>query len=253
MPLHEADPRQLGPFRLSDRVGASAEGVVYSGRDSRGRRVSVAMLSSGAAADPAARDRFAAAVRGGKGVADPPKVLASSLASPAASWVAVRGGGPRGAEAFLEPVAVAAGASAGAEAAPSYAPYWSAGGNPGPAAAAWSWASVGHRRGAGSPARPGWPVVVALLVALLLIAVVVVAVFLLLQNMSVQASQPPPQPSSGQGSPSAGPSGGSDGPPQPPPQEPTPASSPSGDVPSVDVDEDDYPAGEVPAEPEDQA
>nr|WP_155999464.1 hypothetical protein [Streptomonospora sp. PA3] len=259
--MHEEDPRQLGPFRLSDRVGSSAEGVVYLARDSRGRRVSVAMLSAGAAADPAARDRFAAAVRGGRGVEDPPPVLASSLSSPAASWVAVRRRGSRGAEAYLEPVAAADPHSAGAGRGPSYAPYWAGqAAGAAPAAAAWSWASVGLRRGHGAPGAAGWPVIVALLIALLLFAVLVVALFLLLQNFTMQAGAPPSPPPSGHGSspgpgsgsPSPQPSGESEGPQAPATGRPSPAPSPSA-VPSVDVDEDDYPPGEIPTDPQDQA
>lgn len=282
MSLHDADPRQLGPFRLTDRVGTTPEGVVYRARDSRGRRVSVAMLSSGAAADPAARDRFAAAVRGGTGVTDPPRVLASSLSSPAASWVAVRHSGSRGAEAYLEPVSAGEQDSGAASAAPSYAPYWAERGGT-PAAAAWSWALVGLRRMSGAASaepsraggraprgaasagaamtggaavlrrepgrstRTGWSMAAALLLVLVLLAAVVTAVYLLLHNVTSQAT-PPPQPSSA--------------PPSSPGTEPgtepgtapefTPSSAPSG-VPSVEVDEDDYPPGEVPLDPEGQA
>ncbi|GAA4911956.1 hypothetical protein [Streptomonospora salina] len=284
MSLHEADPRQLGPFRLTERVAATPEGVVYGARDSRGRRVSIAMLSSGAAADPAARDRFAAAVGRGRGLDRPPAVVASSLSSPAASWVAVRHAGGRGAEAYLEPVAAGGDeAERGtAAAAPSYAPYWAESGAT-PAAAAWSWAMVGLRRLSGSyppePARAGaragrgpvpsaavpapaagpppaavrrrawggWPTAAALLVVLLLVAAVVTAVYLLLYNVTAQATPPPPPTPAPESSPDTG-SGTEPG----ATQDPTAPPSPGG-VPSVEVDEDDHPPGEAPAGPEDQA
>ncbi|GAB3440355.1 hypothetical protein GCM10027570_05730 [Streptomonospora sediminis] len=272
MPLHDADPRQLGPFRLSDRAGSGAEGVVYLARDSRGRQVSVAMLSEGASADPAARDRFTAAVRSGTGVADPPKVLAFSLSGRTASWVAVRGGGARGAEAYLEPVAIAGAGSGSAAGAPSYAPHWTGRGATAPASAswapaAWPWAPAGVRRRAGAKAGTSWPVVITLLVALLLFAVLVVMIFLLLQSYSVQAGRPPaqqPQYSPG-GSPppNSSPSPDETGEPTPgqegtsrptaqPTSQPTSGPTPSGGVPTVDLDEEDYPPG-VPLDPEDQA
>ncbi|GAA2731084.1 hypothetical protein [Actinocorallia aurantiaca] len=54
----------LGPFRLTARILSSPAGIVYAALDPAGRQVQVALLTRGAASDPAARDRFAAAVRG---------------------------------------------------------------------------------------------------------------------------------------------------------------------------------------------
>ncbi|RCV47291.1 hypothetical protein DEF23_27050, partial [Marinitenerispora sediminis] len=124
-PLQDCDPRQLGAFRLSERVSESPEGVVYLARDADGRQVSVAVLSHGAAADPAARDRFTAAVAKGTGVPGAPRVLASSAPGGSVAWVATPadgdGGGARAA-AFLRPVGVGGARAAGT---PAYAPYWS--------------------------------------------------------------------------------------------------------------------------------
>ncbi|MBX9387913.1 hypothetical protein ACFPZ0_07790 [Streptomonospora nanhaiensis] len=264
MPLAEDDPRQLGPFRLSERIGSRAEGVVYRGRDARGRAVTVAMLSAGAAADPAARDRFRAAVRKGAGVSGAPRVAGSNLSGSAAVWVAVREG-QGSAEAFLAPVGMAGADFGAAGAAPSYAPYW-AGRAGRPASSVWSRA-VGLRRGPqgeAAAAHPNWTVVAALLLVLLLFGVLMVVLFLLLQTVAPRAGQtPPPPPSYTPGSqpPTEAPSPTGEGTtpdedgdqPRPTPSAGTPSVSPSGDVPSVELDEDDYPQGGPTLDPGDQA
>jgi hypothetical protein len=61
-PLESADPPQLGPFRLTARLRESPAGIVYLGEDPYGIRVSVAVLTRGAAGDAAARERFQAAI-----------------------------------------------------------------------------------------------------------------------------------------------------------------------------------------------
>ncbi|MDA0563488.1 hypothetical protein LG943_03960 [Streptomonospora sp. S1-112] len=279
MPLAEEDPRQLGPFRLSERVSSRAEGVVYRGSDARGRGVTVAMLSAGAAADPAARDRFRAAVRKGAGVPGAPRVAGSNLTGTAAVWVAVREGQGSGAEAFLAPVGIAGagaagglgaagkgGAGGGAEAAPAYAPYWAGRGGR-PAGSVWSRA-VGLRRsppGAAAAAHPNWTVVAALLLVLLLFGVLMVVLFLLLQTVAPRAGQspdPPPSFTPGSQPPTEAPTPTGEGTtpdedgdqPLPTPSPGGPSVSPSGsDVPSVELDEDDYPPGGVPMDPDDQA
>lgn len=84
-PLQYGDPVQLGAFRLVDRVGESPAGVVYRATDPRGAQLLLTVLSRGAAADAAARDRFAAALR------RPPAgstVLAVETEGPA-PWVAL--------------------------------------------------------------------------------------------------------------------------------------------------------------------
>src|SRR3954465_9481729 len=70
-PLQAGDPGELGPFRLEARLHESAAGIVYLGSDPRGRRVEVALLTTAAAGDAAARDRFRAAV-----AAEAPRVSA---------------------------------------------------------------------------------------------------------------------------------------------------------------------------------
>ncbi|MFC3996900.1 hypothetical protein ACFOVU_13300 [Nocardiopsis sediminis] len=252
MPLEDADPRQLGAFRLGDRVSTTPEGVVYSARDSRGRPVSVAMLSAGAAADPAARDRFIAAVHKGVGVSGSPKVLASNTSGSTASWVAVSGGGDR-AGAFLAPVGVGAAAATGG---PSYAPYWATGSQP-PATARWSWAGRGGGAAGSTETGPTWRVVVALLLVLALFIAILMMLFMWLSGLNQQASPPPvpppspspsPSPSPESASPSPSPSDGSS-----PTNDPSssPSIEPSSDIPTIELDEDEY--TDFPAEPSNQA
>ncbi|MFC4561752.1 hypothetical protein ACFO4E_07770 [Nocardiopsis mangrovi] len=250
MPLEDADPRQLGAYRLSDRVSTTPEGVVYSARDSRGRPVSVAMLSAGAAADPAARDRFVAAVHKGVGVSGSPKVLASNTSGSAASWVAVSGGGDR-AGAFLTPVGVGGAADTGG---PSYAPYWATG-SQAPAAARWSWAGRGPGGRGSTETGPTWRVVVALLLVLLLFIAILLMLFMWLSGLAQEETPPPPpspspspSPSPESASPSPSPSDGAS-----PSADPSssPSIEPSSDVPTVELDEDEF--TDFPAEPSDQA
>jgi serine/threonine protein kinase len=58
MPLLPGDPRRLGRWRLIGRLGAGGMGVVYLGRDRRGRRVAVKVPRADLARDPEFRERF---------------------------------------------------------------------------------------------------------------------------------------------------------------------------------------------------
>ncbi|MEU9836217.1 hypothetical protein AB0D67_32170 [Streptosporangium sp. NPDC048047] len=141
-PLQYGDPPHLGPFVLRARLWAGPAGLVYLGQGPDGRAVSVAVLTRGAALDPAARDRFVTAIReaasGRSGVrgwvaratrgrtalaADaPPRVLGMNGGS--APWVATPYEPSReGAERFLEPVLVR-GMLIGERHGPDFAPYW---------------------------------------------------------------------------------------------------------------------------------
>ncbi|MFC7327039.1 hypothetical protein [Marinactinospora rubrisoli] len=252
-PLQDYDPRQLGAFRLRERVSESPEGVVYLARDADGRPVSVAVLSEGAAADPAARDRFAAAVSKGAGVPGAPRVLASSAPGASVAWVATSADGDHGrAAAFLRPVGVAGARAAGT---PRYAPYWSGAGSPG--AARWGWLPRG-RGAAAAESHPNRGVIAGLLMLIMLFLVLLVLLYLWLAGVREQAnSQPAPDPeSSGSPSPSPQPSPsprpsetGESGSPDPDSSgEPSPGPS---DVPSVPLDERDFTG--VPVDPSDPA
>ncbi|GAA2877612.1 hypothetical protein GCM10010517_39240 [Streptosporangium fragile] len=140
-PLQFGDPPQLGPFLLQARLRVGPAGLVYLGQAPDGRAVSVAVLTRGAALDPAARDRFvtgirevaasrsgvrgwvARAARGRTAVADAaPQVLAMDGGS--APWVATPYEPDRaGAERFLEPVLVS-GTLIGEQHGPDFAPHW---------------------------------------------------------------------------------------------------------------------------------
>ncbi|GAB2838157.1 hypothetical protein GCM10022221_41930 [Actinocorallia aurea] len=60
-------PPSPGPYRLTGALRQTPAGYVFGAVDGVGRAVQVVLLSKGAAGDAAARDRFAAAVRGERG------------------------------------------------------------------------------------------------------------------------------------------------------------------------------------------
>ncbi|MBG0831407.1 hypothetical protein HS041_27040 [Planomonospora sp. ID67723] len=139
-PLQYGDPPRLGPFVLQARLRVGPAGLVYLGQGPDGRAVSVAVLTRGAAQDPAARDRFvtgiqeaagrsrvrgwmARATRGRTALADAaPPVIA--MGDGTAPWVATPYEPDRaGAERFLEPVLVR-GTLIGERHGPDFAPHW---------------------------------------------------------------------------------------------------------------------------------
>src|SRR5881227_531013 len=61
-PLLPEDPPKVGTFWLDARLGATPSGVAFTGHDDEGRAAMVILLSEGAAADAAARDRLAGAI-----------------------------------------------------------------------------------------------------------------------------------------------------------------------------------------------
>jgi predicted Ser/Thr protein kinase len=52
-------PRNIGPYRLIEKIGEGGMGVVYLGADAAGRRVAVKVLGAAVASDPNARQRLA--------------------------------------------------------------------------------------------------------------------------------------------------------------------------------------------------
>ncbi|MFC0866138.1 hypothetical protein ACFHYQ_27950 [Sphaerimonospora cavernae] len=124
-PLQHNDPPRLGPFVLQARLGRAPAGLVYLGQGPDGRAVSVAVLTTGAALDAAARDRFVTVIRAAarrRGGGDLPPVVA--MHDGQAPWVAVPyvPGGP-GAERFLDRILVS-GMLTGRWSGPDFAPYW---------------------------------------------------------------------------------------------------------------------------------
>ncbi|GAA3133947.1 hypothetical protein GCM10010466_25720 [Planomonospora alba] len=196
-PLQYGDPPRLGPYVLQARLRVGPAGLVYLGQAANGRAVSVAVLTRGAAQDPAARDRFVTAVReaaASRGVrgwvaraararpapAGPaPQVLA--MEDGTAPWVATPYEPDRvGAERFLEPVLVG-GTLIGERHGPDFAPYW-----------------VGDRRPAlPGPAAPALPPVatrrsvVAAAAALAVLLVLLAVMLWLLLGPDEEAEQFP--------------------------------------------------------------
>ncbi|MER6944621.1 serine/threonine-protein kinase [Nonomuraea sp. NPDC000554] len=56
--LRADDPRRLGPYRLSGRLGQGGQGVVYLGHSHNATPVAIKLLHTSMSADPAARRRF---------------------------------------------------------------------------------------------------------------------------------------------------------------------------------------------------
>jgi len=199
-PLQYGDPPQLGPFVVQARLRVGPAGLVYLGLAPDGRAVSVAVLTKGAALDPAARDRFVTGVREATAsrsgvrnwmawatrtrtaVADAvPQVLAMDGGS--APWVATPYEPDRaGAERFLEAVLVS-GTLIGEQHGPDFAPHW-----------------VGDRspalplppKGAPPPTETRRSVIIAGVVLTVLLVLLAVMVWLLLRKED--DSEPLPRP-----------------------------------------------------------
>lgn len=67
--LRADDPRLLGAYRLSARLGQGGQGVVYLGHTGQGAQVAVKLLHASLSADPAVRRRFLAEVEAVRRVA----------------------------------------------------------------------------------------------------------------------------------------------------------------------------------------
>ncbi|MEV0405176.1 hypothetical protein [Actinoallomurus sp. NPDC050550] len=199
-PLQAGDPGELGPFRLESRLHESAAGIVYLGSDPSGRLVTVALLTTAAAGDAAARDRFRAAIARETPPPDPvPRVLpepgpgepapvVAALTEGGAPWVATTyEEGRQGAERFLEPVLLRRGWTGRARRGPQFQAYWMSG----PAGPAVGVEGPPVSGGAAALAdSKGLATAVLSLAALL--ALLALLVFLL---FSCEPSQPtPPQP-----------------------------------------------------------
>ncbi|GHC81411.1 hypothetical protein GCM10007079_21310 [Nocardiopsis terrae] len=208
--LKEADPRQLGGYRLLGRLRESRLGVVYLGRDAAGERMSVAMLNDAAGIDEPTRERFAQAVRDGWGVA------AARTSGRSALWVAVPyEGDGAGAQRFLEE---AARGGPLVRQGPVVMPHWA--GERGGSAVRWApWA--GRRDSAVAAGEANWWLIGGLgaLLALLLLLVFFLYVWMMQfpspempttgppdfeQSESAEESEPSPAPGDeGEGEPAS--------------------------------------------------
>jgi hypothetical protein len=214
-PLLPDDPPRVGDFWLDARIGAAQSGVAYTAHDADGRSAMVIVLSEGAAADAAARDRLAGVVndmhidtvlaRGGHGqdfgrmarkyVADEGDPLPPDTAL-LAPWVALAYDGSPAAAAeaarILDDVQLATLEPQGAPSGPDYQHYWLDRVKPG-LVRLWPLPWPGRYD------RAGWKtILVSWLLMLLLAALAVLIAILIFRN---QPPQTPPTPTGGSGSP----------------------------------------------------
>jgi hypothetical protein len=249
-PLLPDDPPKIGDFWLDARLSASAAGVAYTGHSADNEPAMIILLSEGAAADAAARDRLAGVVnemhidtvlaRGGHGQNwgrlgrkfrsedDDPVAPDERLVAP---WVALAyDGSPtaaREADRVLDQVQLATLAPQGAPAGPDYRHYWIDQVRPG-LARLWPLPWPGRYD------RAGWKtILVSWLLMMLLAALAVLIAILIFRNQPPQAPPPPtggtgsPPPQSSSPSPQSGSPSPQSGSPSPQSGSPTPSGSQS--------------------------
>lgn len=237
-PLLAADPPKVGEFWLDARLDATPAGIAFTAHDAANTPALVILLSEGAAADAAARSRFAGEInalhidsvlaRGGHGQdagrlgrkfrkeTDDPVAPDDRLVAP---WAAlVYDGSPATAAQagqILDAVQIATLPPQGVPAGPDYQQYWIERVQPG-LARLWPLPWPGRFD------RAGWrTILVSWLLMLLLAALAVLIAILIFRNQPPQSPPPPtgssaqsgppqsgsPQSGSQSGSPSPGPSG----------------------------------------------
>jgi len=237
-PLLAADPPKVGDFWLDARLDATPAGIAFTAHDAANTPALVILLSEGAAADAAARSRFAGEInalhidsvlaRGGHGQdagrlsrkfrkeTDDPVAPDDRLVAP---WAAlVYDGSPAAAAQagqILDAVQIATLPPQGVPAGPDYQQYWIERVQPG-LARLWPLPWPGRFD------RAGWrTILVSWLLMLLLAALAVLIAILIFRNQPPQSPPPPtgssaqsgppqsgsPQSGSQSGSPSPGPSG----------------------------------------------
>ena len=267
-PLLPDDPPRVGGFWLDARLTATPAGIAFTAHDEQNRPAMLLLLSEGAAADAAARSRFAGEInalhidtvlaRGGRGQNtgrlarkfrgdenDP----ATPDQRPAAPWAALAyDGTPAAAEKaarILDAVQLATLPPQGQPSGPEYQQYWIERVRPG-LARLWPLPWPGRYDWA------GWrTILVSWLLMLLLAALAVLIAILIFRNQPPQSPPPPtggsgsPPPQSGSPSPQSGsPQSGS---PSPQSGSPSPGSaspgSPSGPSPSGTASGSPSPSG----------
>ncbi len=248
-PVREQDPPRVGEYWLDARLHATPAGVAYTAHDGDGTPALVVLLSEGATADAAARERLAGAVnalhiddvlaRGGHGqdtgrlarkyrpAHDGPVPPDAALVAP---WVALASDGtPAAADrarAILDAVEIAGVQPQGSVAGPDYEHYWIDRVRPG-LARLWPLPWPGRYD------RAGWrTILVSWLLMLLLAALAVLIAILIFRNQPPQ-SPPPPTGQSGSPPPASSSPSPQSGSPSPQSGSPSPSSaSPSSGSPS---------------------
>ncbi|MCA0252015.1 MAG: hypothetical protein LCH76_06940 [Actinobacteria bacterium] len=259
-PLWRDDPPKVGDYWLDARLTAAPSGVAYVAHDDQSTSVMLILLSQGAAADPAARDRLAGVVnklhidtviaRGGRGQAegrlghrsqDEADDPVSPGDAPLAPWVALAYDGTPAALAEADRVLAEVELSRlplqGTPQGPEYRLHWIEQTAPG-VSRLWPLPWPGRHD------RAGWLSILASWLLMMLLAALAVLIAILIFQQAPQTSPPPPVPPTGSPPPSSGsppPSGSpspdsaspSSGSASPSPGSPSPSSgSPSPDQPS---------------------
>ena len=255
-PLLPEDPPRIGDFWIDARLGATPAGIAFTGHDDQNTPAMVIMLAEGAAADAAARARFAGEInsmhidtvlaRGGQGQdtgrlgrrfrrEDDDPIAPDDRA--VAPWAALAYDGTPAAaaeaERVLDEVQLASLPPQGTPAGPDYQQYWIDRVRPG-LARLWPLPWPGRFD------RAGWrTILVSWLLMLLIAALAVLLAILIFRNQPPQQPPPPtgssgspppqsssPSPQSGSPSPQSGSPSSQSG--SPSPQSGSPSGSPSG-------------------------
>jgi hypothetical protein len=241
-PLRPEDPPKVGEFWLDARLTATPAGIAFTAHDATNTPAMVILLAEGAAADPAARSRFAGEInalyidtvlaRGGEGQdtgrlarkfrnSDDPVAPDERLVAP---WAALAYDGSPAAAAqasrILDAVQIATLPPQGVPSGPDYQQYWIDRVRPG-LARLWPLPWPGRFD------RAGWrTILVSWLLMVLLAALAVLIAILIFRN---QPPQSPPSPTGSSASQSGPPQSGSpqSGSQSGSPQSPAPSGSPS--------------------------
>jgi hypothetical protein len=243
-PLSPEDPPKVGDFWLDARLSATPAGIAFTAHDAADTPAMVILLSEGAAADAAARSRFAGEInalhidavlaRGGQGQDtgrlgrkfrkgdDDPVAPDERLVAP---WAAlVYDGSPAAAEKaneILDAVEIATLPPQGAPAGPDYQQYWINRVRPG-LARLWPLPWPGRFD------RAGWrTILVSWLLMVLLAALAVLIAILIFRNQPPESPPPPTGSSASQSGPPQSGSPQSGSPQSGSPQSPGPSGSPS--------------------------
>ena len=219
-PLWRDDPPKVGDFWLDARLSAAPSGVAYVAHDDQSTSVMLILLSEGAAADPAARDRLGGEVdklhidtviaRGGRGQsegrlghrsrdeADDP---VGPDDPPLAPWVALAYDGSAAALAEADRILAAVELSRlplqGTPSGPGYRLHWIDHTRPG-VSRLWPLPWPGRND------RAGWLSILASWLLMMALAALAVLIAILIFQQAPQTSPPPPVPPTGSPPPTDG-------------------------------------------------